>query len=66
MREHLKRLVEMRDTYIEQVNNLKEDWKNGRSKFSKEEDYNMQLEIWEKRIKQYDTEINSLINELGG
>jgi predicted nucleic acid-binding Zn-ribbon protein len=60
MEEEFERIVKMKNIYETQVRNLKEDWKKGRSKFCKIKDYKIQLNIWEKRIAHYETELNNL------
>ncbi|WP_303984267.1 hypothetical protein [Niallia circulans] len=46
-------VTRMLNVYKEQVNKLKEDFRNGNTNFC-EKDYKIQLNIWENRIKQYE------------
>jgi hypothetical protein len=60
LREELERLVRFKAVYETQIKNLKKDWKDGTSNFCKFKDYKIQLKIWEKRITQYEEEIEKL------
>ena len=50
MRETIENMLSV---YQEQVKRLKDNWKNGNTNLC-ERDYKIQLNIWEKRIKQYE------------
>jgi uncharacterized protein YukE len=46
-------VIRMKEAYEKQVARLKENWKNGTSEHC-ERSYKIQLNIWEKRIKEYE------------
>lgn len=56
----LEMYMQMKEVYEKQVDKLKHDWKNGVSRFCKVKDYKYQLSIWEKRIQEYEIQINAL------
>lgn len=60
--EELKRINTMKCVYEEQIKNLKDEWKEGKSKFTNIKDYYIQLNIWGNRVAQYDEQINNLKN----
>ncbi|MCK2000172.1 hypothetical protein MZM54_02075 [[Brevibacterium] frigoritolerans] len=62
MIEELKRINTMKCVYEEQIKNLKDEWKEGKSKFTNIKDYYIQLNIWGNRVAQYDEQINNLKN----
>lgn len=58
--ERLERLQDLKKTYEKQIKNLKESWENGTSGVTDIKYYNIQLDIWEKRVKQYQKDIDSI------
>lgn len=62
MTEEVKMFIGMKDTYEKQIKNLKDEWENGNSRFDNIMDYHIQLNIWEKRVAQYDERISKLLS----
>lgn len=58
--ERLASLQDLKKAYEKQIKNLKESWENGTSGVTDIKYLNIQLDIWEKRVKQYQKDIDSI------